>query len=96
MKLFDAHCHLQDPRISHKAPQLIATTVNSGVLHFAVNGVSEVSAHGFSSLLFFFFLRFRAAGGCWWWALMGLRYNLFLIIHFMNYFLVIAGRLELG
>ncbi|KAL9423169.1 hypothetical protein AB3S75_035295 [Citrus x aurantiifolia] len=41
MKLFDAHCHLQDPRIFHKAPQLIATTVNSGVLHFAVNGVSE-------------------------------------------------------
>ncbi|KAJ4720980.1 TatD related DNase [Melia azedarach] len=41
MKLFDAHCHLQDPRIFHKAPQLIANTVNSGVLHFAVNGVTE-------------------------------------------------------
>lgn len=54
MKLFDAHCHLQDPRIFHKAPQLIATTVNSGVLHFAVNGVSEVHAHGLSSFLFFF------------------------------------------
>lgn len=66
MKLFDAHCHLQDPRIFHKAPQLIATTVNSGVLHFAVNGVSEVSAHGFSSfLLFLFFLGFRrGVGGC--------------------------------
>ncbi|KAK4849924.1 hypothetical protein QYF36_002140 [Acer negundo] len=41
MKLFDAHCHLQDPRIFNKAPQLISSTVDSGVLHFAVNGVSE-------------------------------------------------------
>ncbi|KAK3198351.1 hypothetical protein Dsin_021766 [Dipteronia sinensis] len=41
MKLFDAHCHLQDPRIFNKAPQLISTTVDYGVLHFAVNGVSE-------------------------------------------------------
>lgn len=63
MKLFDAHCHLQDPRIFHKAPQLIATTVNSGVLHFAVNGVSEVSAHGFSSFPFFFGVP-AGGGGC--------------------------------
>ncbi|WCJ27720.1 TatD related DNase [Euphorbia peplus] len=41
MKLFDAHCHLQDPRIFDKAPQLISTALGSGVLRFAVNGVSE-------------------------------------------------------
>ncbi|XP_042513999.1 uncharacterized metal-dependent hydrolase YabD isoform X2 [Macadamia integrifolia] len=41
MKLFDSHCHLQDPRIYHLAPQLIRTALDSGVLHFAVNGVSE-------------------------------------------------------
>ncbi|XP_031260707.1 uncharacterized protein LOC116118891 [Pistacia vera] len=43
--LFDAHCHLQDPRIFHKAPQIFETTLNSGVLHFAVNGVSEKDWH---------------------------------------------------
>ena len=42
MKLFDAHCHLQDPRIISKAPQLIATALDTGVVRFAVNGVSEV------------------------------------------------------
>ncbi|CAH8380991.1 unnamed protein product [Eruca vesicaria subsp. sativa] len=41
MKLFDAHCHLQDPRIISKAPQLISSAVASGVSSFAVNGVSE-------------------------------------------------------
>ncbi|XP_019083853.1 PREDICTED: uncharacterized protein LOC104706057 isoform X1 [Camelina sativa] len=41
MKLFDAHCHLQDPRIITKAPQLISSAVASGVSAFAVNGVSE-------------------------------------------------------
>lgn len=41
MKLFDAHCHLQDPRILDKAPQLIASAIDSGVVRFAVNGVSE-------------------------------------------------------
>ncbi|KAL0751368.1 hypothetical protein Bca101_033371 [Brassica carinata] len=41
MKLFDAHCHLQDPRIISKAPQLISSAVASGVSAFAVNGVSE-------------------------------------------------------
>ncbi|KDP39579.1 hypothetical protein JCGZ_02599 [Jatropha curcas] len=45
MKLFDAHCHLQDPRIINQAPQLIATAVNSGVVHFAVNGVCEKDWH---------------------------------------------------
>ncbi|XP_021818742.1 uncharacterized protein LOC110760737 isoform X4 [Prunus avium] len=43
MKLFDAHCHLQDPRIFDKAPQLIAAAVDSGVVRFACNGVSEIS-----------------------------------------------------
>ncbi|ESQ41752.1 hypothetical protein EUTSA_v10014121mg [Eutrema salsugineum] len=41
MKLFDAHCHLQDARIISKAPQLISSAVASGVSAFAVNGVSE-------------------------------------------------------
>ncbi|VVB14944.1 unnamed protein product [Arabis nemorensis] len=41
MKLFDAHCHLQDPKIISKAPQLISSAVASGVSFFAVNGVSE-------------------------------------------------------
>ncbi|CAF2343439.1 unnamed protein product, partial [Brassica napus] len=41
MKLFDAHCHLQDPRIISKAPHLISSAVASGVSAFAVNGVSE-------------------------------------------------------
>ncbi|CAK7333797.1 unnamed protein product [Dovyalis caffra] len=41
MKLFDAHCHLQDPRILDKTPQLIATALDTGILRFAVNGVSE-------------------------------------------------------
>ncbi|KAF7801981.1 TatD-related deoxyribonuclease [Senna tora] len=41
MKLFDAHCHLQDPRILSKTPQLIKTAQEAGVVFFAVNGVSE-------------------------------------------------------
>ncbi|KAI4350390.1 hypothetical protein L6164_004849 [Bauhinia variegata] len=41
MKLFDAHCHLQDPKILSKAPQLIKTVLETGVVRFAVNGVSE-------------------------------------------------------
>ncbi|XVF30608.1 hypothetical protein REPUB_Repub16aG0073000 [Reevesia pubescens] len=45
MKLFDAHCHLQDPRILNKAPELISTALDSGVLNFAVNGVSEKDWH---------------------------------------------------
>ena len=42
LRLFDAHCHLQDPRIFDKAPQLISAAVDSGVVRFAVNGISEV------------------------------------------------------
>ncbi|KAF4394211.1 hypothetical protein F8388_005845 [Cannabis sativa] len=41
MKVFDAHCHLQDPRILSKLPQLIAKAHEVGVDAFAVNGVSE-------------------------------------------------------
>ncbi|KAF5450564.1 hypothetical protein F2P56_030899 [Juglans regia] len=45
MKLFDAHCHLQDPRILSRAPHLIATAFDAGVVRFAVNGVSEKDWH---------------------------------------------------
>lgn len=45
MKVFDAHCHLQDPRIWSKAPQLIAKANEVGVVGFAVNGVSENDWH---------------------------------------------------
>ncbi|KAF5725669.1 putative deoxyribonuclease TATDN1-like [Tripterygium wilfordii] len=41
MKLFDAHCHLQDPRILNKTPLLISTALNTGILRFAVNGTHE-------------------------------------------------------
>ncbi|CAK8532962.1 unnamed protein product [Lathyrus sativus] len=41
MKVFDAHCHLQDPRILSKTPQLIKAAQDSGVVNFAVNGVCE-------------------------------------------------------
>ena len=45
MKLFDAHCHLQDPRILSKAPQLIRAAQDTGVVRFAVNGVCEQDWH---------------------------------------------------
>lgn len=45
MKLFDAHCHLQDPRIYKISSQIIKTALNAGVLHIAVNGVSEKDWH---------------------------------------------------
>lgn len=45
MKLFDAHCHLQDPRIITKVPQLIRTALDNGVVHFAVNGTCENDWH---------------------------------------------------
>lgn len=45
MRLFDAHCHLQDPRILTMAPQLIQKSLETGVVHFAVNGVSEKDWH---------------------------------------------------
>lgn len=45
MKLFDAHCHLQDPRIFSMAPQIINTALDNGVVHFVVNGVTESDWH---------------------------------------------------
>ncbi|KAJ0488948.1 putative TatD family, metal-dependent hydrolase [Helianthus annuus] len=45
IKLFDAHCHLQDPRVFNKAPNLIKTALEHGIHHFAVNGVSENDWH---------------------------------------------------
>ncbi|KAE9612511.1 hypothetical protein Lal_00033267 [Lupinus albus] len=45
MKLLDAHCHLQDPRILSKTPNLIKSAQDSGVVHFVVNGVSEQDWH---------------------------------------------------
>lgn len=53
MKLFDAHCHLQDPRIFHKVSKLIETSIDAGIVRFAVNGVSEVSRCLVSLSLFF-------------------------------------------
>lgn len=41
MRLFDSHCHLQDPKIFSMAPQVIRQSLDTGVFHFAVNGVSE-------------------------------------------------------
>ncbi|XP_078163028.1 uncharacterized protein LOC144558154 [Carex rostrata] len=45
MRLFDAHCHLQDARIAAVAPRLIRTAIHSGVVRFSVNGVSEKDWH---------------------------------------------------
>ncbi|XAR59117.1 hypothetical protein NMG60_11014773 [Bertholletia excelsa] len=45
VKLFDSHCHLQDPRIFNKVPQLIKTALDKGVVHFAVNGIHEKDWH---------------------------------------------------
>ncbi|XP_076910802.1 uncharacterized protein LOC143568561 [Bidens hawaiensis] len=45
IKLFDAHCHLQDPRIFNKAPSLIKTALEHNIQHFAVNGVCETDWH---------------------------------------------------
>ncbi|CAL5015316.1 unnamed protein product [Urochloa decumbens] len=41
VRLFDAHCHLQDPRVVAVAPALIRVATASGVARFAVNGTSE-------------------------------------------------------
>lgn len=41
IRLFDAHCHLQDRRILAVAPHLIQSSLESGILQFAVNGVTE-------------------------------------------------------
>ncbi|KAI4371354.1 hypothetical protein MLD38_019600 [Melastoma candidum] len=45
LKIFDCHCHLQDPRILSMAPQLIESALRSGVVHFAVNGIHEKDWH---------------------------------------------------
>ncbi|XP_020572837.1 uncharacterized protein LOC110019500 [Phalaenopsis equestris] len=45
VRLFDAHCHLQDRRIAAVTPQIIRTAIESGVLRFSVNGVSEKDWH---------------------------------------------------
>ena len=45
MKLFDSHCHLQDPRIFNKVPQLIRMALDTGLVRFAVNGISEEDWH---------------------------------------------------
>ncbi|XP_010061367.2 LOW QUALITY PROTEIN: uncharacterized metal-dependent hydrolase YabD [Eucalyptus grandis] len=45
MKVFDAHCHLQDPRVWHMAPKLIESALQSGVVKFAVNGTHEKDWH---------------------------------------------------
>lgn len=41
LALFDVHCHLQDSRILHKAPELIRAARERGVQWIAVNGTSE-------------------------------------------------------
>ncbi|WVZ86816.1 hypothetical protein U9M48_033542 [Paspalum notatum var. saurae] len=45
VRLFDAHCHLQDPRVAAVAPTLIRAAAASGVARFAVNGTSEKDWH---------------------------------------------------
>ncbi|CAN6240583.1 unnamed protein product [Urochloa humidicola] len=45
VRLFDAHCHLQDPRVAAVAPALIRAATASGVARFAVNGTSEKDWH---------------------------------------------------
>ncbi|XP_078158408.1 uncharacterized protein LOC144554066 [Carex rostrata] len=45
MRLFDAHCHLQDERIAAVVPRLIRTAIDSGVVFFSVNGITEKDCH---------------------------------------------------
>ncbi|KZV44495.1 hypothetical protein F511_38148 [Dorcoceras hygrometricum] len=45
IKLFDSHCHLQDSRILNSSSKLIKEALDTGVVHFAVNGVSEKDWH---------------------------------------------------
>lgn len=45
IRLFDSHCHLQDSRVLNVAPKLIKEALETGVVHFAVNGVSEYDWH---------------------------------------------------
>ncbi|KAI5082016.1 hypothetical protein GOP47_0001759 [Adiantum capillus-veneris] len=41
LPIFDAHCHLQDPRIVNALPSLLEAATRTGVKWFAVNGTSE-------------------------------------------------------
>ncbi|KAG9455343.1 hypothetical protein H6P81_008247 [Aristolochia fimbriata] len=41
MQLFDAHCHLQDPRVFNVSSLLIKTALCYGIQLMAINGVSE-------------------------------------------------------
>ncbi|KAE8816838.1 putative deoxyribonuclease [Hordeum vulgare] len=72
VRLFDAHCHLQDPRIAAAAPSLIRAATASGVARFAVNGTSEVRPSQASfrerecSSLNFLSLDARRKTGTWW------------------------------
>ncbi|KAL0363323.1 UNVERIFIED_CONTAM: putative metal-dependent hydrolase YabD [Sesamum calycinum] len=45
IRLFDSHCHFQDSKILNLAPKLIKEAIDTGVIHFAVNGVSEKDWH---------------------------------------------------
>lgn len=45
IKLFDSHCHLQDSRVLNLSSKLIKEALDTGVVHFAVNGVSEKDWH---------------------------------------------------
>nr|CAE03246.1 OSJNBa0011J08.1 [Oryza sativa Japonica Group] len=47
VRLFDAHCHLQDPRVLSVAPSLIRAATAAGVARFAVNGTSEVCSRAY-------------------------------------------------
>ncbi|DBA86902.1 TPA: hypothetical protein ACH3X2_005360 [Trebouxia sp. C0005] len=41
MRLFDAHCHLQDLRIRHCLEDTVSATEGQGVQQFACNGTCE-------------------------------------------------------
>lgn len=41
MRLFDAHCHLQDPRISSCLKETLEVTQKQGVQYFSCNGTCE-------------------------------------------------------
>ncbi|TYJ01846.1 hypothetical protein E1A91_A13G183300v1 [Gossypium mustelinum] len=45
MKLFDAHCHLQDQRVVDKASLLIHIANAAGVVYIAVDGITEKDWH---------------------------------------------------
>ncbi|KMZ70134.1 Hydrolase, TatD family [Zostera marina] len=45
MRIFDAHCHLQDNRIYRIAPKLIRKATEVGVQRFTINGIFEGDWH---------------------------------------------------